>query len=134
MFLFSELSSCIWLTFQRDVNSCLHSHFEGTEGLFSECFQLFVMIFAYRSVMQYAVGQKLKLEYTKFTSVSYSQTLTNMDLLADLKLTSVPTISHKIPETFLCFSIVSVQHKWNWPRFLSPKVECSSCLMICQTT
>ena len=61
--------------------------------------------------MQYAVGQKLKLEYTKFTSVSYSQTLTNMDLLADLKLTSVPTISHKIPENFLCFSIVSVQHK-----------------------
>ena len=61
--------------------------------------------------MQYAVGQKLKLEYTKFTSVSYSQALTNMDLLADLKLTSVPTISHKIPETFLCFSIVSVQHK-----------------------
>ena len=40
---------------------------------------------------------------------------------------SVSRIPHKISETFLCLSIVSVHQKQNGARLLSPEVECTSC-------
>ena len=44
------------------------------------------------------------------------------------------TISQKISETFLYFSIISVHQKLNRPRLLSPEAECTSCRNSCQTT
>ena len=43
-------------------------------------------------------------------------------------------ISHKITETFLCFSIVFVHHKQNGARLLSPEVECTIYLTYCPMT
>ena len=36
--------------------------------------------------------------------------------------------AHRISGTFLCFSIVSLHHKWNGAKLLSPDVEGTSCL------
>ena len=40
-------------------------------------------------------------------------------------MTSTP---QKIIETFLSFSMVYSYCEWNWPRLLSPEIECTSCL------
>ena len=44
----------------------------------------------------------------------------------------VLTIPHKMSEIFLCFSIVSLHHKWDGARLLSLEIECVSCLSSCQ--
>ena len=46
-------------------------------------------------------------------------------------MTSTP---QKIIETFLSFSMVYSYCKWNWPRLLSPEIECTSCLTNCRKT
>lgn len=51
MFLVSQLSSLICLTFLRDLDRCLRNHFKGTKALFSKCFQVFVMPFGYRNTV-----------------------------------------------------------------------------------
>ena len=44
----------------------------------------------------------------------------------------MPQTSTKYCETFLRFSIVSLNHKWNGARLLSPETECTSCLTSCE--
>ena len=37
-------------------------------------------------------------------------------------------------KTLLRFSTISLHHKWNGTRLLSPESACTSCLTSCQTT
>ena len=45
---------------------------------------------------------------------------------------TISTITHIIPETCLCFHIVSIHCKWNGTRLLSPEVERVSCSRVAE--